>query len=187
MDLADEAVARLNRLALLNDGNLVLSVRDLVRSAVASAPSCVAVIITIGDEEPLFAIDDRLRDGVAVVRASLRAQISASRSDHSGRHVVFLAERAGEFTDFTSVTLPTTGSGDHLHQLVIDGDLEAALALTGTHLNDDHQVRAVDRAVGVLLDRGFSPAEALQELRNRARVSGHSLSGQAEIVLRALR
>jgi hypothetical protein len=187
MDLADDAVARLNGLALLNDGSLVLVVRDLVRSAIASAPSCIAVIVTIADQEPLFAIDDRLRDGVAVVRASLRAQIAASRPGQPGRQVVFLAERQGEFTDFTAMDLPATAAVDQLHTMVIDGDLDAALRLVKAGPNDDHPARTVDRAVGVLLDRGFLPAEALRELHTRARLSGHSLSEQADAVLRALR
>jgi hypothetical protein len=186
MDLADEAVARLNGLALLNDGNLVLLMRDLVRSAVASAPSCIAVIITVGDEEPLYAIDDRLQAGVAVVRASLRAQITTSGPGHPGRQIVFLAERPQEFADFTALALPVTPLQGYAHHLVIDRDLDSAFGLTQSLPKEQSAGRVIDRAIGVLLDRGFPPAEALRELQNRASASGGTLFDQAELVLRSL-
>jgi hypothetical protein len=186
MDLADGAVARLNGLALLNDGNLVLLIRDLVRSAVASAPSCVAVIITVGDEEPLYAIDDRLQAGVAVVRASLRAQITALEPGKPGRQIVFLAERPQEFADFTASTMPVNEPRGYVYQLVVDGDLDFAIGLNDGSTVDNSAGRVIDRAVGVLLDRGFPPAEAVQELQSRARASGVTLAEQAEIVMRSL-
>jgi hypothetical protein len=186
MELADEAVARLNRLALLNDGNLVLLVRDLVRSANAAAPSCIGVIITIGDEEPFHIIDDRLRAGTAIVRASLRAQFAAPRPDHPGRQIVLLAERPGEFKEFTTTTLPTTNTTDHLRHLVLDEDLETDIGPAAGSPQDDHPARLVDQALGVLLDRGFPPTEALQELRNTARAAGRSLPEQAQIILLSL-
>jgi hypothetical protein len=186
MELADEAVARLSRLALLGDGNLVLAVRDLVRSALAATPSCVAVIITIGDEEPFCALDDRLRDGLAVVRASLRAQFALSQPSHPQRHVVLLAEQLGAFKDFTATTLPTNPIADRLHDLVVDGDLRTMVGTASSgRLEEDGRV--VDRAVGVLLDRGFYPDEALRELQQRARAARRSLLEQAELVLRSLR
>jgi hypothetical protein len=186
MDLADDAVARLNRLALVNDGNFVVMVRDLVRSAMASAPSCIAVIITLGDEEPLYAMDDSLRHGNATVRASLRAQITASRSAQPGHRVVFLAEKVGEFANFTAGTLKRPGSPD-LHHLVIDGDLDAAAGLAQPNGSTDiDATRTVDRAVGVLLDRGYLPADALETLRTRAHAAGRSLTEQALLVLRSL-
>jgi hypothetical protein len=188
MDLADEAVARLNRLALLNDGNLVLMVRDLIRSAVASAPSCLAVIITLGDEEPLYAIDDRLRAGNAVVRASLRAQITESGPGHPMRHVVFLAEQAGEFEDLTAMPLPVIGLPEHQwHHLVIDGDLSAATTLIGGGRGSDIDPgRLVNRAIGVMLDRGFPPDEAFDELRSQAQATGHELAEHAQLILSSL-
>jgi hypothetical protein len=187
MNLADEAVARLNDLALLNDGNLVLLVRDLIGSAVASAPSCLAVIITVGKEEPLYAIDDRLREGAAIVRASLRAQITTSGSGTPGRQIVFLAERAREFADFTALDLPITATQGYVHHLVIDRDLDRAFGLTHGPPKENTAARVIDRAIGVLLDRGFPPDEALQELQTRASASGLTLSEQADLVLRSLR
>jgi hypothetical protein len=187
MDLADEVVARLSRLALLNDGNLVLLVRDLVRSAVASAPSCLGVIITIGDEEPFYIIDDRLRGATAVVRASLRAQFAVSGPGEPARQIVLLAEQAGGFKDFAAATLPTSGFPDQMHVVVIDGDLDADIGPGDGHSPGDYPARVVDRAIGVLLDRGFGPPEALQELRARAQACGRSLPEQAALVLESLR
>lgn len=188
MDLPEEAVARLNGLAQLNDGNLVLMVRDLVRSASALAPSCIGVIITIGDQSPLYAIDDRLRAGTAGVRASLRALITAPGPGHPARQVIFLAERPGEFEDFEVGPLSSPrASGRSVDHLVIDGDLDAA-----TSLKDDARPidldpdRDLNRALGVLLDRGFPPAEARQELRDQADECGNDLVGQARVLLRSL-
>jgi hypothetical protein len=161
-------------------------VRDLVRSAVASAPSCLAVIITVGKEEPLYAIDDRLREGVAIVRASLRAQITTSGPGTPRRQIVFLAERAREFADFTALDLPITSPQGYAHHLVIDRDLDSAFGLTHDLPKEISAGRVIDRAIGVLLDRGFLPAEALQELQTRANASGLTLSEQADIVLRSL-
>jgi hypothetical protein len=187
MDLADEAVARLNGLALFNDVDLVLMVRDLVRSATAWAPCCLAVIITLGDEESVHVIDDRLQAGSAIVRASLRAQLTAPGPGRTGRHVVFLSERAGEFEDFAALTLRPTGPADRRpHRVVIDGDLAAAVGLTGNgQLVDVAADPAVDRAVGVLLDRGYPPDEARQELADQARASGRSRLEQARRILRS--
>lgn len=185
MDLADEVVARLSRLALLNDGNLVLLVRDLVRSAVASAPSCLGVIITIGDEEPFYIIDDRLRGATAVVRASLRAQFAVSGPGEPARQIVLLAEQAGGFKDFAAAALPASGIPDQMHVVVIDGDLDADIGPAASP--GDYPGRVVDRAIGVLLDRGLRPAEALQELRARAQACGRSLPEQAALVLESLR
>jgi hypothetical protein len=44
---------------------------------------------------------------------------------------------------------------------------------------------AVDRAVGVLLDRGYPPDEARQELADQARASGRSRFEQARRILRS--
>jgi hypothetical protein len=211
MDLADETVARLNRLAVLSGEDLVLLVRDLVRSVIASTPSCLAVIITLGQESPFYAVDDRLNAGSATVRSSLRAQIMTQQTktqqtktghlktgpsaqapnvDRRRQQVVFLAEHPGEYANFAAALPMATSpaSGFQLHHLVIDVDLHAADALpvAGQDLDIERAIErgvAIDQAIGVLLDRGLAPDEARQMLLERAKVAGDDVYKQALKVL----
>ncbi len=130
MDLADDTVARLNELAELSGADLLVLFRDLVRSAASSSSSCVAVIITLNQEPPFYALDDRLRSGATTARSSLRAQITTAGPDQHVHSVIFLADAPGEYSHLASLFLDGfAGPTAKLDRLVIDQDLDAAAHL----------------------------------------------------------
>jgi hypothetical protein len=191
MDLADDTVARLTELAELSGADLVLLFRDLVRSAVASSSSCVAVIINLGEEAPFYALDDRLRSRVATVRSSLRAQIATTGPGRHVHQVIFLAEAPAEYLHLTALPLAGFASSTgRLDRLVVDGDLDAAAhlitgdpAVTGPQKSPTERLRTINQAIGFLLDRGLTPDEGHQELAERARADGNDIYDQALAVL----
>ncbi|GLY33231.1 hypothetical protein [Kineosporia sp. NBRC 101731] len=191
MDLADDTVARLTELAELSGADLVLLFRDLVRSAVATSSSCVAVIISLGQEAPFYALDDRLRSRSAVVRSSLRAQIATTGPGRHVHQVIFLAEVPSEYSHLTALPLASFASSTgKLDRLIIDGDLDAAKLLltddpsiTGPRKTPTERLRTIDQAIGFLLDRGLTPDEGHQKLAEQALADGNDIYDQALAVL----
>ncbi|GAA3630127.1 hypothetical protein GCM10022223_54740 [Kineosporia mesophila] len=191
MDLADDTVTRLTELAELSGADLVLQFRDLVRSAVASSSSCVAVIISLGQEPPFYALDDRLRTGATTVRSSLRAQIAATGPGQPVHQIVLLAETPSEYSHLTPLPLGGFASSTgKIDWLVIDGDLDAAAHLltddppiTGPPKMPTERLRTINQAIGFLLDRGLTPDEGHRELAERARIDGNDIYDQALAVL----
>lgn len=183
MDLAHDTVARLNELAELGNGYLVLLFRDLVRSAAASTSTCLAVILAPDQEAPLYAMDEQLRAGTATVHSSLRIEITVADPAPHQYRVIFLAAEPGEYSPFVTLPLSTfSSSGARLERLVVDADLDAAASIVEPPLGSK-QARTVDRALGFLLDRGMAPDEGRKELLRRAELAGNDIHTQACLVL----
>ncbi|GAB6900708.1 hypothetical protein [Kineosporia succinea] len=189
MDLADDTVARLNELAELSGADLLVLFRDLVRSAASSSSSCVAVIITLNQEPPFYALDDRLRSGATTARSSLRAQITTAGPDQHVHSVIFLADAPGEYSHLASLFLDGfAGPTAKLDRLVIDQDLDAAAHLpepdgAGDAIPATDRLRTINQAIGFLLERGLTPEEGYQELVRRARADHGNIYDQAVAVL----
>jgi hypothetical protein len=99
----------------------------------------------------------------------------------AGRVVVFYAGHPGAFVDLAA-------------------DLQRVHGLDGPAVLDDHltdtcdpprpcgitgleELSDINRAIGVLITRGHTPAEAHAELRRRAAAGGHGLADTARHVL----
>jgi hypothetical protein len=95
-----------------------------------------------------------------------------------GGTVVFYARNPGAFVDLAADLQRVHGQVDLDGQLPSSGDQPRRAGITGLA---EHSV--LNQAIGVLITRGHTPAEAQRELRRRAADTPHTLPEVAKHVL----
>jgi hypothetical protein len=197
MDLEDTINTVLATSSPLADGNPDLSVAllRLASSALAGVPSWLALRVTeAGNEQQLTIYQPSYSSGKAHARSSLRLEVDSTVHAGLSRSFVFLAEEANAFDDFRQFRTAgpcedassgaTTPAGPAISRLVVDGDVPIAGTGELTSVGDKEAAdsdRVIDRAIGVLLERGWSDARG--ELTARAHSSGRTLLREARAVL----
>lgn len=162
-DLGDDLVAALDRLG-----------REVVRAV----PSCLAVTIThagLGGE-----ISVSITAGRAAVLASLAVPLSAVAA---GDLVVLRAGEAGAFL-LLADDLDVLLGPDHHPPVRLDEHLTWPTAANGESLAASVAgLRVVDRAIGVLVDRGLPPEAAHRELWRRVGETNTTIDAVSRAVL----
>jgi hypothetical protein len=148
----------------------------------AAVPSCMSVSVTVGVVGSDAPITLGIRGGgVGPVLSSLAASRSLSEP---GDIVLFQASEAGAFLvladDLAAALDPVLSLriDEHLH---VEVDVTAA---GWTRSMDD--LSAVNRAVGLLIERGFLPEDASAELTRQARQDGTTIAGISRLLLEAI-
>ena len=184
MTFSDALTAQFNALtaALDDPGTDLETILDvLVDDLSAAVSSFLGLRMTLqldGVPVTLTAMDA----GLAVTAgASLTLPLGRSTDEGPGGTVVFYARHPGAFVDLAA-DLQRVHDPDG--QVYLDDHLPSAgdqprwAGITGLA-----ELSVVNQAIGVLITRGHSPAEAHAELRRRATDTLHSMPDAAEHVL----
>jgi hypothetical protein len=161
---------------------LASGLSELGASVAVAVPSCVSVSVmlgVLGSDVPVTV--GICGEGVGPVLASLAVPRSLSEP---GDFVLFQASEAGAFLlladDLGAVLDPSLSLwiDEHLH-VPVD-------ATAGGWTRSMRDLSMVNRAVGVLIDRGFLPDDAYAELTRRARQDGTNISSAGRLVLESV-
>jgi len=98
----------------------------------------------------------------------------------AGSTVLFYAANPGAFVDLGADTRRIFGLDG---AVIIDGHLAIDPGVQG--VNGLAESTAINRAVGILIEQGCSPAEAQRQLRRRAADVGSTVRAAAEQLIRA--
>jgi hypothetical protein len=151
----------------------------------AVVPSAIGLSVTVRISE-INVILTTLPDGVKP-QTSLRVPLSMWAGFDTGSEVVFYASTPGALVDLAAelgwaLELNITWTGQVADQmLVVDQHLVALPGISGL---DD--LTAVNRAVGVLLSRGRSPDNAVDDLKTAAGGANLSIGAAARALLARL-
>jgi len=191
----DIPAALLTQLAQLADGVgldakiLQLPLTNLAAALRALVPSCRGLHVDIvHNGQPISLTEVLLPETDGVVRTSLRVSLSLLSPDHHWRsRVIFYAQTPGAFVDLAAdlgyamkTSVATVGHNrDHADsniegptapRLVLDADLPPHIEASG--LTGLAELSAVNRAVGMLIERGHDPGDAYDSLRQAAAEAG---------------
>lgn len=152
---------------------LTILVTDL-RAAVPSFRGLQVIIVNSGQPITLTDLLPAGTDGAAL--ASLRVPLSLIGPDHDGgSRVVFYAGTPGAFVDLAAdlsyvLEATTSRDGETSRRLVLDADLPSNAVVSG--LTGLAELSAVNRAVGILIDRGHTRDHAYAILQRAAAWAG---------------
>jgi hypothetical protein len=178
---------------LTGASELPAAVDRLLTACVSAVPSTLAVRVT----SPALGFGRAIEtEGILAAREACRASLRLDllggdpRSCHPvAVSVLILAGQVGAFADFVGGADPLARPGVRIIRRTVDEDVSQVWTETSTGDADlDDAVphgRIVHRAVGVLIDRGYLPDEALDELRRQATSTDRTLLDQAWEVLRS--
>ena len=116
-------------------------------------------------------------DAGGTIATSLRIPMSLILRDDTDGRVTFYAGTPGAFVDLGA----DLGYSLHTTDIVLDADLDHGHGVSGLFGLDG--LRAINRAVGMLIEQGEDPLEAHAVLRRRARAAGQTTDQYAETLL----
>jgi hypothetical protein len=161
---------------------LATGLSELGASVAVAVPSCVSVSVMLGVLGSDTPVTVGIRGkGVGPVLASLAVPRSVSEP---GDFVLFQASEAGAFLlladDLRAVLDPSLSLwiDEHLH-VPVD-------AMAGGWRRSMRDSSMVNRALGVLIDRGFLPDDAYAELTRQASQDGTNISSASRLVLESV-
>jgi hypothetical protein len=166
------------------DGALTAQLDRLGREVVAVVPSCVGVSIAVSrlgiDVVITLPIAGaHLMPRVTEVLSSLALSLPAAGV---GCVLVLQASAPGAFVLFAEDLAPLLGSGHQPPEL--DAHLAPRAASSDSALAESlADLSLLDRALGVLIDQGWSPEAGERELHRRASAAGLTVTGVAERLL----
>ncbi len=160
------------------DTDLQAILEVLVDDLVSAVPSFVGLTMTQRFDG--FAVTTTVmdRDPGRLACSSLALPVDTGGPDKPACTVVFFAGEAGAFVQFAAGMQRINGPDP---RVVLDGPLPHPLPKSGvTGLAD---LSSVNRAIGVLITRGYFPDEARAELRRRVGESPDNVPDVARRVL----
>ncbi len=198
MNVDSMAAAKLRAFtARMAEDDLAVDILALAHRAEATVPSYLAMRVTIYGPEELFTVVVwSVHARTAVARSSVRLEVPSGDSDHQ-LCIVFFAENPDAFFEFPEHVRRVSESartphGDRLMRLVVDDDVPKVrtagflvkdLSSVGTVAPVEDQ-GSVERAIGVLINHGFSVEAAQLELDLRAEFShGTALEEARKLLL----
>jgi hypothetical protein len=174
---------------------LTSAVQDLLAVYASAVPSCLGLRVSSPALGPggTIEIERSLEATRASALASLRLDLLGGDPGPDRRltlvSVLILAGQAGAFADFVGGADPRSRQGFRIVRRTVDDDLDPAtvrdLAERDWTSREDviGRARVINRAIGVLIDRGNPPDAALQILQHDAGTSGRTTLDQAWTVV----
>jgi hypothetical protein len=173
---------------------LHLAVVDLLAVCLAAVPSCLALQVSSPALDGVGITTEGFLDARRTCRASLRLELHGDghRSGSTPTVVVVrvFAFQEGAFAEFVGGADPFSRQGFRIVRRTVDTDITAAVttdpALDG-HVPAVSMMRTVNLAIGVLIDRGHLPEEALDLLHQQAAAAGRPVEDWAASVVHSAR
>jgi hypothetical protein len=174
---------------------LTTAVQDVLADYASAVPSCLGLRVSSLALGPGRVIEtDRSPDAIRPsIVASLRLDLVGGDPGPDRRpslvSVLILAGAVGAFADFVGGADPLNQKGFRIVRRSIDEDLDPAVAADhpeGAGVTEESltgRARVINRAIGVLIDRGHSPEAALGILRHDADTAGRTTLDQARTVV----
>lgn len=133
-----------------------------------AVPSYRGLQVTIVDSGQPVALTDLLRfDGDGAVGTSLRVPLPLlGHAYEGGSRVVFYGGTAGAFVDLAA----DLGHVLKTSTIILDVDLPRTPPISG--LTGLAELSAINRALGIMIDRGYQPDHAHETLRQGATAAG---------------
>ena len=148
----------------------------LIDDITAAVPSFLGLTVTLHIDGRTVTITATDPDLAARANASIKLPLGPIAGGPAGT-IIFYAHDTGAFTDLAT----STRRALNLHgQVVLDGHLHRIPTLGSTNI---HDTTTINRALGVLIARGYPPDQAAAELSRRAKHDGHTRARAAHEVL----
>jgi hypothetical protein len=166
------------------DGDLAAALDRLGRDVVRAVPSCLTVSIALARPEDEISVSTTAgAAGPAAALASLAVPLSAGPC---GDLLILRAGEAGAFLLLADDLGGLLGPGQP--QIELDKHLSRPVEPSNESLAASvADLRVVDQAVGVLVDRGLSPEAAHHELWRRAGGAGTTVAAVSREMVASLR
>ena len=145
-------------------GSVLQRLVDDVRLAVPSFLGFTMALMVDGEAVTFTAVQGLADPGRAVTSA--RVPLEALTDFSTGGRIAFYATQPGAFVDFAADV--TFALGLHPHEVVLDADLDKPAATPRAPRPGLADTCQINQAIGILIDHGFLPGEAEQEIRDRA-------------------
>jgi hypothetical protein len=164
--------------------SLAAGLTQLTSDLAAAVPSLLAVSITLVRLDSEVVISVLARDAAAAtVLASLAVPLSDVEPDDL---LILRAGEAGVFLLLADDLVGLLGSGCYPN-FAVDRHLKLPAVLPGESWETGlGHLRAVNQAIGVLLDRGLPPDAALALLRERAVAGGTTVGAVSRLLLESM-
>ena len=165
------------------DGDLAAALDRLGRDVVRAVPSCLTVSIALARPEDEISVSTTAgAAGPAAALASLAVPLSAGPC---GDLLILRAGEAGAFLLLADDLGGLLGPGQP--QIELDKHLSRPVEPSNESLAASvADLRVVDQAVGVLVDRGLSPEAAHHELWRRAGGAGTTVAAVSREMVASL-
>ena len=162
-----EDLAHLLRVLQLSPAHIQHSLQTLGADLAARVPSFAGLTLTVVvEEQPVTLLAMVPGTGTEAVHSSLAFRLAPGTRDTAGGHLVFYARDPGALAALAATLSDVQGVADE--GLEIDRHLSppARSGITGVE-----ELSLVNRAVGVLVGRGRTVADARRHLRHTAQKS----------------
>jgi hypothetical protein len=166
---------------------LTTAVQDLHADYASAVPSCLGLRVSSPALDPGHLIETD--DDDQSVRASLRLDLLGGDPGPDRPltlvSVLILAGRPGAFADFVGGADPLNRKGFRIVRRTVDEDLNTGPVRDLSERDRTRsenmigRARVINRAIGVMIDRGHSPDAALRILQHDADAAGRATLDQA--------
>lgn len=185
MDLSAQLSAALAGLSEALDqpgGDLERQLDSLCAALTHAVPSFIGMTVTLAVDRHEISFTVGTRPSTPRIATSLLIPLNALSATSSASTILFYAAVPGAFVDLAADLSHATRTG--LDSFILDGhrsDTFDGLGMTGLEGQS-----SINQAIGVLIDRGYTPEAALDELHRRAQLDSGKLEHAAEQVLASI-
>jgi hypothetical protein len=158
------------------------SLQQLALAAAVAIPTFRGLSVLVPHSDPPFTVTT-LADGVKAgdIRTSLQVLLPTMGADHDAASVavILYAAAPGTFVDLAADLAWLTGRP--MSEVTLDGHLTVpAAADIGAQL---HAASDINQAIGVLIDRGYTPRQAHRHLDIQAATNRTDRHATAQLIL----
>ncbi len=187
VELPTELLAHLAALdAALDDGiHLDEMLYRLIKDAVDAVPALLAISVTVAiNDHPVTVGSPTVDDTVDQAQASISITLPSVGTGCDDAQLIAHAATSGAFVDLAIDAIHTLGISPEL--ISVDQHL-AVDSANGTYSSTLAELSAVNQAVGILIERGRTPSDAIAEIRSSADVSDRTVYAEAANLIESVR
>jgi hypothetical protein len=153
---------------------------DDLKAAIPSAKGLSLTVRVSGQDVTVTTLDD---DNLSPVGASILFPLGMEEIDNEGTCIVFYAANPGAFVDLAADLGWTTG----LPPRAILLDQHLLLPIAGSAVTGLRELSTINQAIGMLIERGYSPGSARIELERNAELLSVTVHSAASAVIQSVR
>jgi hypothetical protein len=151
-----------------------------LKAAIPSAKGMSLTVRVSGQDVTVTTLDD---DEISPIGASILFPLGPEEPENQNTCIVFYAATPGAFVDLAADLGWTTG----LPPQTILLDQHLLLPVSGSAVTGLRELSTVNQAIGMLIERGYSPVSARIELERSAEELATTVSSAALVVIGSVR